>query len=255
MLAVRVIARLDVKPTLGCVKGIRFEGLRVVGDPHALALRYAEQGADEILYLDITASLYGQPVIHELVTRTARDVYIPLTVGGGIRTVEDVRRLLRAGADKVAINTAAVQRPAFITELAETFGSQCVVVSVEAKRAQDGLFMAYTHCGREPADRRIDLWIGEAVARGAGEILLTSVDRDGTREGVDERLLATVLASVPVLDDVPVVISGGVGSPSDCVTAIEWLADAVAVGTWLHAGGTVGVLKAALAAAGVEVRR
>ena len=251
MLATRILARLDVKPSLGVVKGRRMEGLRVVGDPHELAVKYAEQGADEILYLDITASLYGQPAIHELVSRTARDVYVPLTVGGGVRTLEDVRRLLRAGADKVAINTAALARPAFITEIAETFGSQCVVVSVEAKKCR-GKYMAYANSGRDTTGRVADEWIYEATERGAGEILVTSVDRDGTQQGLDEDFVAW---ASPASNDVPLVVSGGFGAPSDSVMAAQWHADAVAVGAWLHAGGTVGAIKDALEGAGMEVRR
>ena len=246
MLATRILARLDVKPSLGVVKGRRMEGLRVVGDPHELAVKYAEQGADEILYLDITASLYGQPAIHELVSRTARDVYVPLTVGGGVRTLEDVLRLLRAGADKIAINTAALARPKFITEIAAAFGSQCVVVSVEAK---DG--KAMTNAGRDDSGWDVDVWISEAVERGAGEILVTDVGRDGTLQGLDDNLLATI---APAADGVPLVVSGGFASPADAVRAIDWFADAVAIGKWLHDGGSIAEVKAALAEAGVEVR-
>jgi cyclase len=247
-LATRVIARLDVKPTLGVVKGVRMEGLRVVGDPHTLALRYADQGADEILYLDVTASLYGRPAIHELVTRTARDVYVPLTVGGGIRTVADVRRLLRAGADKVAINTAALERPVFITELAKTFGSQALVVSVEI-RAMHGSWDAYTNTGRDSARRALD-WCIEAVERGAGELLVTSVDRDGTQQGLDLEFMATLSVV-----QVPVVLAGGFGDPDDAARAVTAGADAVAIGAWLHAGGRIQDVKDALAQAGREVRR
>ena len=246
-LATRVIARLDVKPSLGVVKGRRMEGLRVVGDPHEMALKYAAQGADEILYLDVVASLYGMPSIHELVSRTARDVYVPLTVGGGIRTLEDVRRLLRAGADKVAINTAAIERPGFITEIAETFGSQCVVVSVEARNKE-----AMKNAGRDESGWPVDMWISEAVERGAGEILVTDVLRDGTMQGFGEDLVATI---TPAADGVPLVFSGGLGSPADAVRAVEWYADAVAVGAALHYDKTtIGEIKAALTAAGHEVR-
>lgn len=250
-LATRVIARLDIKPGLGCIKPIRMDGLRVVGDPHALAVKYANDGADEILYLDVTASLYGRPMLCDLVTQTARDVDVPLTVGGGIRTLDDVRKVLRAGADKVVINTAAMARPAFITETAEAFGSQCVVVSIEAKRRALG-WEAYTNNGRDRTGRHALDWIIEAVDRGAGEILLTSIDRDGTQLGPDADLNARASCAV---GEIPLVVSGGVHTPQECVTAIEWLADAVAVGAALHFGTTsIPAIKAALATAGHEVR-
>jgi cyclase len=226
------------------------EGLRIVGDPHTMALRYAEQGADEILYLDVTASLYGRPAIHELVTRTTRDVYVPLTVGGGIRTVPDVRRLMRAGADKVAINTAAIERPVFITELAKTFGSQCVVVSVEIK-AMRGSWDAYKNTGRDSGARWALDWCIEAVERGAGELLVTSVDRDGTQQGLDLKFMAKLSAKVQI----PVVLAGGFGAPDDAARAVTAGADAVAIGAWLHAGGRIQDVKDALAQAGREVRR
>ena len=243
-LATRVIARLDIKPSLGVVKGRRMEGLRVVGDPHTLALRYAEQGADEILYLDVTSSLYGQPISAALVSRTARDVYVPLTVGGGIRTLGDVRTLLRAGADKVAINTEAFRKPKFITEIAEAFGSQCVVVSIEAKNGK-----CFANAGRDAAHRTVRDWCHEAVGLGAGEILLTSIDRDGTCSGMD---LSVLTLGVPV----PVIVSGGCSTGAHAVSAIESGADAVAIGAALHNGTlTIQAVKDALAEAGYEVRR
>ena len=270
MLATRVIARLDIKPSLGVVKGIRFEGLRVIGDPRALAAKYAAAGADELLYLDLTASLYGRNALVDLVRWTAGgEVWIPLTVGGGVRSAQDVRALLRAGADKVALNTAALARPALIRECAERFGSQAIVVEVQAKRVPGALgasrtddlgggrylpigpqrWEAYGLGGREPSGREAREWAREAAGRGAGEILLTSIDRDGTGQGFDLELLAALAL------DVPLIASGGCRGPADAQAALRLGADAVAIGTWLHRGGDLGALKSALAQEGVHVRR
>lgn len=215
------------------------EGLRVVGDPYELAVKYEAQGADEILYLDITASLYGYPTSLDTIRQLSTDLYIPLTVGGGIRTLDDVQAVLRAGADKVAINTAAIQRPAFIGEIALAFGSQAVVVSIEAKRRGLG-WQAYALGGREPMGAWSPLeWAQVAVEEGAGEILLTSVDQDGTQGGFDWELLHRM----PSLS-VPLVLSGGAGSPEDCLRAVQGGADAVAIGAMLHHGkATIGDIK------------
>lgn len=267
MLATRIVARLDIKPSLGVVKGIRMEGLRVVGEPRALAQRYAAAGADELLYLDVTASLYKWKALLDLVRWTAEgEVWVPLTVGGGVRSVDDVRELLRAGADKVALNSAALARPALIRECAEAFGSQAIVVEVQAKRAPEGLgasrtgllgggrylpmgWQAYSLGGREPSGRDAREWAREAAGRGAGEILLTSIDRDGTGLGFDLELVADLAL------DVPLVVSGGCRGPTDAQAALRLGADAVAIGTWLHRGGDLSAFKDALAGAGVEVRR
>jgi cyclase len=251
MPAPRVIARLDVKgPNL--VKGIRLEGLRVLGDPQAFARRYYEEGVDEILYIDIVASLYGRNNILDVVRRTAEDVFVPMTVGGGLRSVDDVRDALRSGADKVALNTAAVARPELIREIAEAFGSQCVVVSIQTKQVGPGQWEAYTDNGREKTGLDALEWARRAEALGAGELLVTSVDREGTRKGIELEFLRRVTAAVSI----PVIAGGGVGAPEHVREAIvEGGADAVAVASILHYGThTVGAIKSALAEAGVAVR-
>jgi len=183
MAGLRIIPRLDIKgPNL--IKGIRLEGLRVVGDPHAFALRYYAQGADEMVFMDIVASLYQRNSLSDIIRRAANQIYIPITVGGGIRSLDDVDNMLRSGADKVAINTAAIARPALITEVARRFGSQCMVLSVEAKRTGPGRWEAYTDNGREHTGLDVIDWIAQAVGLGAGEILLTAVDQEGTRKGL-----------------------------------------------------------------------
>ncbi len=203
----RLIPRLDIKaPNL--IKGVQLEGLRVVGDPYLFAKTYYEMGADELIYMDIVASLYERNTLHEIVQRTVRDVFIPVTVGGGLRNLEDVRSVLRAGADKVAVNTAAVKRPEFITEVAQNFGSQCMVLSIEAKSNGRGGWEAYTENGRERTGLDVIEWANKAELLGAGEILLTSVDREGTRRGFDCELVHAVTNSVSI----PVIASGGMGN-------------------------------------------
>ena len=225
----RIIARLDVKgPNL--IKGVHLEGLRVIGAPQVYAKRYYEQGADELIYMDIVASLYGRSNLLEIVKQTAHDVFVPLTVGGGIRCLDDVTALLRAGADKVAINTAAVHRPKLIEEVSRKFGSQCMVLSIEAKRQSDETWEVYTECGREGSGISVIEWVREAVELGVGEILLTSIDQEGTRKGFDLRLLEAVHA----VSKVPVIISGGYGQSDHIIGAIEAGADAVAVADALH---------------------
>lgn len=248
--SVRVIARLDIKaPNL--VKGIHLEGLRVMGDPAEHALRYYHQGVDELLYVDIVASLYGRNSIADLVARTADQIYVPLTVGGGIRSVEDIHKLLRAGADKIAINTAAVKTPALITEAARVFGSQCIVISVQAKRDAHGGWEAYTDNGREHTGLSAVEWAKRAVDLGAGEVLLTSVDQEGTRRGFDYDLIAAVGPAVGV----PVVACGGAGSIDHVAQAVGAGADAVAVAGLLHyKTETVGSLKAGLVERSVAIR-
>jgi cyclase len=203
---IRLIARLDIKgPNL--IKGIRFEGLRVIGSPAEHALRYYQQGADELIYIDSVASLYGRNNLSDIVQSAARNVFIPLTVGGGIRSTDDVRHLLRCGADKVAVNTAAIAQPGLITEIAREFGSQCMVLSIQAKQIAPGRWEAYTDTGRERSGVDVIEWARRGVQLGAGEILITSVDREGTRKGFDIDLVRTVAAEV----NVPIIASGGFG--------------------------------------------
>ena len=203
MMPTRLIPRLDVKGK-NLIKGIHLEGLRVIGDPQAFARKYYEDGADELLYVDVVASLYGRNSLHDIVRRTAQDVFVPLTVTGGLRSVDDVREMLRAGADKVGINTAATKRPELIREVARKFGSQCMVLSIEAKRTSAGKWEAFTDNGREPTGLDVVEWAQRGVELGAGEILLTSVDQEGTRDGFDTDLIAAVASVVPV----PVIASG-----------------------------------------------
>jgi cyclase len=248
----RIIARLDVKgPNL--VKGIHLEGLRIIGDPHEYAQRYYEQGADELVYVDIVASLYGRNSLVDVVERTARDVFIPIAVGGGVRTLDDVNRLLRAGADKVAVNTAAVRNPPFIREAARAFGSQCVIVNIEAIKQPGGSWEAFTDNGRERTGLDAYEWALKATDLGAGELLVTSVDREGTRKGFDLELTRHIADAVPI----PVIASGGAGSIDDVATVIrDGHADAVALASILHYGTeTVASVKAGLAARGIAVPR
>jgi len=251
MANVRLIARLDIKgPNL--IKGVHLEGLRIVGDPQEYARRYYEQGADELIYIDIVASLYGRSKLTEIVRRAAHDVFVPMTVGGGIRNVDDVRELLRAGADKVAINTAAVRRPELVTEVSRRFGSQCMVLSIEAKQQAPGRWEAYTDCGRERSGVDAVEWARRGVALGAGEILITSIDREGTRKGFDLALTHAVASAVTV----PVIASGGYGEPRHFTDVVlEGTANAVAFADALHyQRTTLAELRAHARSAGVPVR-
>ena len=230
-MSARLIARLDIKgPNL--IKGVQMEGLRVMGDPYDFARRYYEAGVDELLYIDIVASLYGRSKLTEVVRRTAQDVFVPMTVGGGIRSVEDVTELLRAGADKVAINTAAVARPDLIAEVANRFGSQCMVLSIEAKQQAPGKWEVYTETGREHSGLDVVEWAQRGVELGAGEVLVTSIDREGTRKGYDIDLIRAIAGVV----EVPVIASGGYGAAGDLAAALTAGADAVAVADALHYG-------------------
>ncbi len=252
MHAVRVIPCLDVDGGR-VVKGVRFENLVDAGDPVVLARRYDAEGADELVFLDITASSDDRRTMVEVASRTADAVFIPFTVGGGVRTVEDARALLRAGADKVGLNTAAVDRPRLVAELAEEFGAQCVVVAVDARRRRDGGgWEVFTHGGRTPTGLDAVPWAERCASLGAGEILLTSMDRDGTRDGFDLALTRTVAEACPV----PVIASGGVGGLDHLVEgATTGRADAVLAASIFHLGEhTVAEAKAHLAAAGVSVR-
>jgi imidazole glycerol-phosphate synthase subunit HisF len=248
---VRLVARLDIKgPNL--IKGVHLEGLRVIGDPQTYARRYYDQGADEIIYIDVVASLYGRSKLTEIVRHTAHDVFVPLTVGGGIRSVEDVRDLLLAGADKVAINTAAVQRPQLISEVARRFGSQCMVLSIEAKQRSSGNWEIFTDCGREQTGMDAVEWARKAAALGAGEVLITSIDREGTRKGYDVQLTRAISDAV----DIPVIASGGYGKDEHLFDVVlHGSADAVAVADALHYNRTNLInIRAAARAYGIQMR-
>ena len=247
---IRLIARLDVKGE-NLIKGIHLEGLRVIGPPQDYARRYYQQGADELIYMDIVASLYGRSNLVDIVHRTAHEVFVPMTVGGGVRTIDDVGRLLRAGADKVAINTTAVRRPELITEVSKKFGSQCMVLSIEAKRISPGKWEVYTDCGRERSGVDAVQWASRAVSLGAGEVLVTSIDQEGTRKGFDTELTGAIARNVSV----PVISSGGYGDPDHLSKVVAAGADAVAFADCLHyERATFPQLREAARAAGLPVR-
>ena len=252
MRAARVIPCLDV--TGGrVVKGVNFVGLRDAGDPVELAARYDAEGADELIFLDITASSDGRDTMVDIARRTAEQVFIPFTIGGGIRSVDDARGLLRAGADKVSVNTSAVQRPELIRELATEFGAQCVVVAIDARAREKAVgWEVYVNGGRTPTGVDVLEWAIEAERLGAGEILLTSMDRDGTRDGFDLVLTRAVCDAVGI----PVIASGGVGTLEDLVDGVrDGGADAVLAASIFHFGEhTVAEAKAALVAGGISVR-
>ena len=252
MLAKRVIPCLDVTDGR-VVKGTKFLNLRDAGDPVECAKMYDRQGADELVFLDITASSDGRATMVSVVERTAEQCFMPLTVGGGIRAVEDFRTMLRAGADKVSVNTSALQRPELISEAAEAFGSQCVVVAVDAKRDGPGKWRVYTHGGRKPTERDAIEWIVEAAKRGAGEILLTSMDADGTCGGYDLQLTRAVSEAVGI----PVIASGGAGELQHLADVLnEGRADAVLAASIFHFGKhTVAEAKEHLASQGLPVRK
>ena len=230
MPSTRLIARLDVKaPNL--IKGVHLEGLRKIGNPSEQAIKYYQAGVDEIIYMDIVASLYGRNSLSEIVRVTTENVFIPITVGGGIRSVKDVETMMRCGADKVAVNTAVARNPGLIREIANQFGSQCMVLSIEAKQSSPGRWTAYTDNGREHTGLDVIEWVKQAVDLGAGEILLTSVDREGTRKGFDIALTRAVSDAVPV----PVIASGGMGDPKHLIEVVTGgHADAVAMADILH---------------------
>jgi len=248
--SVRVIPCLDVDAGR-VVKGVNFVDLRDAGDPVELAARYDAEGADEVVFLDITASSSARNTIVDVATRTAEECFIPFTVGGGVRGVEDARRLLRAGADKVSVNTAAVSRPQVVTELSEEFGAQCVVVAIDARRAPGG-FEVFTHGGRKPTGLDAVSWAAECERLGAGEILLTSMDRDGTKDGYDVELTRAVSEAC----NLPVIASGGAGTLDHLAeAAIEGKADAVLAASIFHFGEfTVAEAKAYMALKGIAVR-
>jgi len=251
VLKMRVIPCLDVKDGR-VVKGVNFVDLVDAGDPVAQARFYDREGADELCFLDITASAEDRATLYDVVRRTAEQCFMPLTVGGGVRTVEDIRRLLLAGADKVSINTAAVARPEFMREAAQKFGSQCVVAAIDAKRDGDSRWQVFTHGGRRPTGIDAVEWACRLVDYGAGEILLTSMDRDGTKSGYDTTLTRTVADAVRV----PVIASGGVGTLDHLVEGIrDGHATAVLAASIFHFGEyRIGEAKAHLAARGIPVR-
>lgn len=248
---IRLIARLDIKgPNL--IKGVNLEGVRVVGDPQVFARRYYEQGIDELIYMDAVASLYNRNSLDAIVRYTAENVFVPVTVGGGIRSIDDVERMLRSGADKVAINTAAIRRPALVTEVARRFGAQCMVLSIEAKRTGPGRWEAYTDNGREKTGVDAVDWARRGVELGAGELLVTSVDQEGMRRGFDVALMRAITASV----DIPVIASGGMGAVEHLVEVVkQGGADAVAMADVLHYGRlSLPEIRAGAKAAGLGVR-
>jgi imidazole glycerol-phosphate synthase subunit HisF len=247
----RLIVCLDVQGGR-VVKGVNFVGLRDVGDPIELATRYEAEGADEITFLDISASAEDRATLLDVARRTAERLFIPLTIGGGVRSADDVGRALRAGADKVSLNSAMVADPTVLTACAERFGAQCIVASIDAKADSDGTWRVWTHGGRTRTELEAVAWAQECVERGAGEVLLTSIDRDGARTGYDLPLMRAVSSAVSA----PVIASGGAGNASHIVEVLaEGYADAALVAGILHDNvTTVGALKGAMRAAGLEVR-
>lgn len=227
---IRIIPRLDIKgPNL--VKGIHLEGLRVLGKPEQYARHYYQNGADELLYMDVVASLYGRNSLHDFIERTAKEVFIPLTVGGGIRSISDIKSILRAGADKVSINTAAVSNPNLIKEAAHIFGSSTIVVAIEAIKQSDGNYYAFTDNGREKTGLEVVSWVKQIEKSGAGEIILTSVDREGTGKGFDLELLSLVTQTVAI----PVIAHGGAGKLEHIKEAItNGNADALSIASMVH---------------------
>lgn len=246
----RVIGRLDVKgPNL--IKGVHMEGLRVVGDPQTYATEYYHQGIDELIYIDLVASLYGRSNLNEIVTKACQEIFIPITVGGGVRSIEDAVTLLRCGADKIAVNTAAVHRPELLTEISKELGAQCVVLSVEAKQRGGGQWEVVTDCGREWSGLEVREWVQRAEQHGVGEVLVTSVDRDGTKLGFDCELVRAVRESCSV----PIIASGGFGCLGHLNLMLEAGPAAFAVGAQLHARHVrVGDIKAECKSHGYEVR-
>ncbi len=230
MKKIRLIGRLDIKgPNL--IKGIHFEGLRIIGEPKKYALQYYLDGIDELLYMDTVATLYGRNNLLEFVKEIGKNIFIPMTVGGGIRSVDDVYNFLSAGADKVAVNTAAVNKPEIINEISKRFGSQCLVVSIEAKRKSENQWEVYTNNGREKTGKDVESWAKEVQQLGAGEILLTSIDQDGTQKGFDLNLISSVKKNISI----PLIVSGGMGKEKDLINVInDCDIDTVALASVLH---------------------
>jgi cyclase len=230
MKTVRIIPRLDIKgPNL--VKGIHLEGLRVLGKPSDFAKYYYEQGADELMFMDVVASLYERNSLHDIISETAKSIFIPITVGGGIRTLNDIKSMLRIGADKVSINTAAIKRPEFIKEASEEFGSSTIVISIEAIKNTDGKYYAFIDNGREFTGIEVVEWAQQAQLLGAGEIVITSVDKEGTGKGIDLELTKSIFESVTI----PIIAHGGIGCVNDVKSALETESiDSIAMGSSLH---------------------
>ena len=248
---IRVLARLDVKgPNL--IKGVHLEGLRIIGDPIEFASKYYLEGADEILFMDSVASLYGRNHLADIIRVTAHDVFVPITVGGGIRSVADAKDVLNSGADKIAVNSAAVARPALIKEIAESFGSQAMVLSVEAKRTQNNQWEVYTDNGREKSGFLVNEWVEQAQSLGAGEVLMTSVDKEGTCRGFDVDLINQVSSTVSI----PVIASGGMGKLLDLDELIEGSdVNGVAIANVLHyKKNQIREIKERISSLGVKVR-
>ena len=230
MRKIRLIPRLDIKGE-NLIKGIQLEGVRVIGKPNDYAVKYYKEGADELLYMDSVASLYERNSLRHLISESVKNVFIPITVGGGIRSIEDASKILRSGADKVAMNTAAVKNPKLVSDLVNTFGSSTIVISIEAKLKSDNQWEVYVEGGREKTGLDVSEWATKVAKLGAGEILLTSIDREGTRKGYDINLIKSVTQKV----NIPVVVSGGMGKPEDLVEAVEnGEADAVSMADILH---------------------
>ena len=228
----RLIARLDIKGS-NLIKGINLEGLRIIGVPNEYALKYYNEGIDELIYMDSVASLYERRHIIEIIKDASKNIFIPLTVGGGIRSISDAREILRSGADKVAVNTAAVVSPGLINEIAQEFGSQAIISSIEAKKIRSNNWEVYINNGREPTSLDVVSWVSKCVESGAGEILLTSIDREGTRKGFDLELVKAVSREV----NVPIIASGGMGKVEDLFLVVtEGRADAIAMADILHYG-------------------
>lgn len=230
MKTIRLISRLDIKAPF-LVKGVQFEGLRKLGDPNEYALKYYKNGIDEIFYIDIVASLYNRNTLTDIISKTTKEVFVPITVGGGLRNLFDIEKALRAGADKVSLNTAAIKDPNIINEASKRFGSSCIVLSIEAKKNKQNYWEAYYDNGREHSGLNVIDWVKEAENRGAGEILVTSVDRDGTRKGFDIELVEKVSSSITV----PLVVSGGLGKLDD-ITQLKMIDNisGIAIGSSLH---------------------
>lgn len=227
---IRFVARLDIKGG-NLVKGIHLEGLRVLGPPEKFASQYYKAGADELVFVDSVASLYGRNSLLDVVESTSRSIFVPLTVAGGLRTMEDIEKVLRSGADKTAINSAAIARPGFISEAAERFGSSTIVVQIDAKRSESSKWLAFTDNGRENSGRDVVKWATEAEKLGAGEILLTSIDQEGTGSGFDIELMKAVADSISI----PLIASGGAGQPDDVLTLLENCnVEAVCLASLLH---------------------
>ena len=226
---VRIIPRLDIKgPNL--VKGIHLEGLRVLGNPSLFARHYYENGADELLFQDVVASLYQRNSLNHIITKTAKEIFIPLTVGGGLRTIDDIKSVLRAGADKVSINTAAINNPDFIKKASRNFGASTIVIALEVIQQEDGSYLCFTDNGREYTGVEALSWAQQVEELGAGELIVTSIDKDGTKKGMDVALINYISSNVTI----PVIAHGGAGSPSDIEDAVQHNADAVSIASVLH---------------------